>query len=38
VIEHAKSNGAPQEMIDDLESHSQDRFDDPGEVKACSKG
>ena len=39
VIEHAKSNGAPQEMIDDLESHSQNRFENPGEVqKAFSKG
>jgi hypothetical protein len=39
VIDHAKSNGAPEQMIDDLESHDQDRFDNPGEVqKAFSKG
>ena len=38
VIEHAKSNGAPKEMIDDLESHSESKFDNPGEVqKAFSK-
>ena len=38
VIEHAKSNGAPQEMIDDLEGHSHDRYENPGEVqKAFSK-
>jgi Protein of unknown function (DUF2795) len=39
VIEHARSKGAPSEMIDDLESHGQDRYDNPGEVqKAFSKG
>jgi hypothetical protein len=39
VIDHAKSNGAPQEMIDDLESHDHGRFNNPGEVqKAFSKG
>ena len=32
VIRHAKSNGAPQEMLDDLESHNEDRFQNPGEV------
>jgi len=38
LIEHAKSNGAPQEMIDDLEGHNQSRFENPGEVqKAFSK-
>lgn len=39
VIDHAQSNGAPQEMIDDLQSEGQDRFENPGEVqKAFSKG
>ncbi len=39
VIDHAKSNDAPQEMIDDLESHNEERFENPGEVqKAFSKG
>ena len=38
VIEHARSNDAPQEMIDDLENDSQDRFENPDEVqKAFSK-
>ena len=38
VIDHAKSNDAPQEMIDDLESHNEERFENPGEVqKAFSK-
>ena len=38
LIAHAKSNDAPQEMIDDLERHSEDRFENPGEVqKAFSK-
>ncbi|CAA9482864.1 MAG: hypothetical protein AVDCRST_MAG45-271 [uncultured Solirubrobacterales bacterium] len=38
VIDHAKSNDAPQEMIDDLESDTQDQFENPGEVqKAFSK-
>ncbi|MDQ4071778.1 MAG: DUF2795 domain-containing protein [Actinomycetota bacterium] len=38
LVEHAKSNDAPQEMIDDLEGHNQDRYENPGEVqKAFSK-
>lgn len=38
LIERARSNGAPHEMIEDLEGHSQDRFDNPGAVqKAFSK-
>lgn len=38
LIEHARSNEAPQEMIDDLEAHDEDRFENPGEVqKAFSK-
>lgn len=38
VIDKAKSNDAPSEMIDDLERHDHDRFENPGEVqKAFAK-
>jgi hypothetical protein len=37
VIEHATSNGAPQERSTNFESHSQDRFENPAEVRRPSR-
>ncbi len=33
LIEHARSNGAPEEMLRDLESAGQDEFDGPSAVQ-----
>ena len=33
LVDHARSNGAPDEMVRDLESAQQDEFDGPSAVQ-----
>ena len=38
LIRVAESNGAPQEMIEDLQAHGEEQFDGPSAVQGAFSG